>query len=161
MVSEHHERIDGKGFPWKRSGDAIYPLAQLVGVMDRYDALLSRRGGRPPVPATLAIRCLYQLGLDGEFPLEWVNRLIQCFGIYPVGSLVELNTGEQGWVVDVNQAESMRLTIKVLWGPGREPLAEPRVIEISGSPGDGEKLRIQRVLNPFDSGCAQGYTLYG
>ena len=122
---------------------------------------MSLRTGAPPFHGKLAIRQLYQLGLDGEFSMEWVAQLIQCFGLYPVGSLVELNTGEQGWVIDVNQADSMRPTIKVLWGPGHEPLPEPRIKELSDDPADGQKLKIQRVLNPSEIGCAQGYALPG
>jgi len=159
IVSEHHERVDGKGYPWNRSGSGIYPLAQLVGLIDRYDALISNRGGRPLVPPTQAIRRLYQAGIEGEFAMEWVDRLIHSFGLFPIGSLVELTTGEQGWVINVNQADSMCPTVKVLWGAGHVPLAEPRIIELTDYQIDRGKIKVQRVLNPLDFGCTLGYTL--
>ena len=152
IVLEHHERVNGSGYPWGRKEGSISPLAQLVGLVDRYDALVSKRGARPPTPPALAVRRLYQLGIDGEFSMEWVGKLVQCLGLYPVGSLVELNTGERGWVVSVNQADHMLPTIKLVWSPTREKLASPCVVDLSKYTSDNKSVRVLRILNPFEEG---------
>lgn len=152
VVLEHHERINGSGYPWARKGATISPLSQLVGLVDRYDALVSKRGGRPPLPPALAVRRFYQSGIDGEFAMEWVEKLVQCLGLYPVGSLVELSTAERGWVVAVNQADHMLPTVKLVWAKGREKLSTPHVVELSTYKSNNLPVRVQRVLNPFEEG---------
>jgi cyclic di-GMP phosphodiesterase len=152
IVLEHHERVNGTGYPWKRKGNTIAPLAQLVGLVDRYDALVSKRGNRPPLPPALAVRRLYQLGLEGEFSMEWVESLVQSLGLYPVGSLVELSTGERGWVVSVNQADHMLPTVKLVWNTARKKLDSPYVVELSEYKTGTKPVRVERILNPFDEG---------
>ncbi len=152
IVLEHHERVNGSGYPWRRKGATISPLAQVVGLVDRYDALVSKRGGRPPLPPALAVRRLYQLGIDGEFAMEWVEILVQSLGLYPVGSLVELSTGERGWVVSVNQADHMLPTVKLVWSKTWEKLIPPRIVKLSKYQADTVPVRVVRVLNPLEEG---------
>ncbi len=152
IVLEHHERVNGLGYPWGRKGTTISTLAQLVGLVDQYDALVSKRGGRSPTPPALVVRRLYQLGIDGEFSMEWVVKLIQCLGLYPVGSLVELSTGARGWVVSGNQADQMLPTIKLVWSHTREKLATPCVVDLSKYTSDNTSVRVLRILNPFEEG---------
>ncbi|MDT7044227.1 HD-GYP domain-containing protein [Candidatus Nitronereus thalassa] len=152
IVLEHHERVNGKGYPWKRQGNTISLLAQLVGLVDRYDALVSKRGNRPPLPPALAVRRLYQLGLEGEFSMEWVEALVQSLGLYPVGSLVELTTGERGWVVSVNQADHMLPMVKLVWNKGRKKLDSPYLVELSEYKTGSKPVRVERILNPFEEG---------
>lgn len=152
IVVEHHERVNGLGYPWGRKGNMISTLAQLVGLVDRYDGLVTKRGGRPPTPPALVVRRLYQLGIDGEFPMEWVEKLVQCLGLYPVGSLVELSTGARGWVVAVNQADQMLPTIKLVWSHTWEKLASPCVLDLSKYTSDNTAVRVSRILNPFEEG---------
>jgi HD-GYP domain-containing protein (c-di-GMP phosphodiesterase class II) len=152
VVLEHHEHVDGSGYPWGRKGNTISSLAQLVGLVDRYDALVRKRGGRPPLPPALAVRRLYQLGIDGEFAMEWVEKLVECLGLYPVGSLVELSTGDRGWVISVNQADHMLPTVKLVWNASREKLPIPRVLDLSKCLSENAPVRVLRILNPFEEG---------
>ena len=159
VVSEHHERIDGSGYPWGRKGSSISRFGQLVGVIDRYDALVSSRGGRPSVPPALAVRRMYQMGQGGEFEMEWIERLIQSLSLYPIGSLVELNTGERGWVIGVNQADRMRPTVRLLWDRDRRKLEESITVELSRNDLELASRYIQEVLNPLEEGVSQELSL--
>ncbi len=152
IVLEHHERVDGGGYPWGRKGKTISRLSQLVGLVDRYDALVSKRGGRPPLPPGLAIRRLYQLGIEGQFAMEWVEALVKCLGLYPVGSMVELSTGERGWVVGINQADHMLPRVKLVWNKTRKKLSSFRVVDLSEYQSGQKPVRVVRVLNPFEEG---------
>lgn len=152
IVLEHHERINGAGYPWGRKGTTISPLAQLVGLVDYYDALVSKRGGRPPLPPALAVRRLYQLGIDGQFAMEWVEALVQCLGLYPVGSLVELSTGERGWVVGINQADHMLPRVRLVWSKTRKKLISIRIEDLAEYCVNHKPVRVVRILNPFEEG---------
>ncbi len=152
IVLEHHERVNGSGYPWGRKGKTIAPLSQLVGLVDRYDALVSKRGGRPPLPPAFAVRRLYQLGIDGEFSMEWVEALVHALGLYPIGSLVELNTGERGWVVGINQADHMLPRVKLVWNKTREQLASPCMVELATYRSGSKPVRVVRILSPFEEG---------
>jgi HD-GYP domain-containing protein (c-di-GMP phosphodiesterase class II) len=158
IVSEHHERVDGSGYPWGKSGAQIFSLAQLVGLVDRYDALISSRGQRPATPPALAVRRIYQLGIQGEFAMDWVERLIRCVSIYPIGSLVELNTGERGWVVSVNSTDRMCPTVKLLWNKKHQKMSKPITIEIAGLQDHSPERKIQRVLNPKIEGVTEEFS---
>lgn len=102
VVVEHHERCDGSGYPRKLKAQDISPLAQIVGIVDLYDKMVSRRGGRPAMIPHDAVRQLFLVGERGQYPKPLVEAVIRSIGVYPVGSLVRLNTGEQAVVVGVN-----------------------------------------------------------
>lgn len=162
IVVEHHERINGSGYPARLRGDQIAPGSEIVGLADAYDAMLSSRGGRPPLLPAQAIKELYHGGLRGEFDLRWVERVVRYLGVYPVGSVVELNTGERGIVTAVHPGNALRPSVTLLWDarqqryptPLRVSLATasagpPRTIVCTLDPGPDE-LDVHRYLAAHD-----------
>lgn len=92
-VLQHHERLDGKGYPRKLSADRFITEARLVGIADRYHALLTPRKDRQAMPPTEALSTLFRergMEVDGDLAREFVAEL----GIYPPGSTVRLKNGE-------------------------------------------------------------------
>jgi putative nucleotidyltransferase with HDIG domain len=149
IVLEHHERIDGSGYPAGRHGLEISPLSEIVSIVDIYDAMLSGREGRPILPPTQAIRELYKYGLRGHCDRGWIERTIRCLGIYPIGSLVELSTAERGVVVRVNPLDALRPTVKIVWNPTGQAYPVPTMLDLS-TPGDAEPgPTIVRALDPI------------
>jgi HD-GYP domain-containing protein (c-di-GMP phosphodiesterase class II) len=114
IVGEHHERIDGSGYPAGLIGAMISPFSEIVGIVDLYDAMLSSREGRPPLQPALAIKELYNYSRKGFIDRYWTERLIRCLGIYPVGSIVELNTGEVAIVTATNPNDGLRPKIRII-----------------------------------------------
>jgi hypothetical protein len=86
---------------------------------------------------THALRHLFRLGKAQHFDRGWVERVIRVLGIYPVGAVVELNTGEHGVVIAVNPKEALRPTVQFITADGR---AEPRFADLS-VPVTGEPER--------------------
>jgi HD-GYP domain-containing protein (c-di-GMP phosphodiesterase class II) len=148
IIVEHHERIDGSGYPAGLRGLQIFPLSEIVGIVDMYDALLSGRIGRPALPPVQAIRELYKYGLQGQCDRGWVGRTIRCLGIYPVGSLVELSTGERGVVVVVNPLDALRPTVKIVWDASGLVYAEPQTVDLCAAADPTKARTILRALDP-------------
>lgn len=96
-VAQHHEALDGTGYPARLSGDTIGTEARSLAMADKYCAMISERGYRQARPADAALRQMLSQGkgLDTEL----AARLVRAVGIYPPGSVVELNNGEIGVVV--------------------------------------------------------------
>lgn len=117
MVRQHHECHDGSGYPTGCAGAAIDIGAQLIGLADKYCAMVSGRGYRPPQKPTTALRELY-IKHGQAIDKEIAGSLIRVLGLYPVGTLVRLVTSEIG----------------VVTGPGEGP-DTPEVYAIIGRSG--------------------------
>lgn len=147
VVIEHHERPDGSGYPYGLQGEAISALSQIVGMTDTYDAMLQGNGGFPPLLSTQALRELYQMGSSGAFDATQVSLLIRFLGLYPVGALVELNTGECGVVIATNPADALKPTVKLVTDRARQPFSEALIIDLVDENGDKPRT-IRKVLDP-------------
>ena len=161
IILEHHELLDGSGFPSHHVAEHIFPLAQIVGVVDLYDTLSTSRGGRPAFPPTQAVSQLYQLALQGKFDRSLVEQLIYCLGVYPIGSLVELNTGELAVVMALNPQSRMKPTVKIVQDQRGKRLESPRVLDLSHEDAPPLTRTIQRVLDPEQQQVAVSHYLEG
>ena len=152
IVLEHHERVDGGGYPARLRSLEMSPLSEIVGIVDTYDALLSVREDRPPLPPHQAMQELYKYGLQGQHDRRLVERVIQCLGIYPAGSLVELNTGERGIVTAVNPENVLRPCVKILWDASQQLYPVPVLVDLRppAAPRRSAALRgrLIRTENP-------------
>ncbi|RMH04709.1 MAG: HD-GYP domain-containing protein [Nitrospirae bacterium] len=147
-VMEHHERLDGSGYPKGMKQDALSSMGILLAIVDHFDAETSGWRTGLPRPAGAVVRDLYHEAQAGKFDMMQVNYLIKCIGIYPVGSLVELSTGERGVVVFVNAAEMLKPAVKVIVDPHGAPYAVPFVVDLAcPSPGEPPRM-IRALLNP-------------
>jgi putative nucleotidyltransferase with HDIG domain len=150
IVEEHHECSNGSGFPHRLTGDSLSVLAQLVGLVDVYDGMVSRRGGRPGMLPHDAIRELFRLGDTGLYPKDLIQSMIGSLGVYPIGSLVLLNTAEQAVVVGMNPTKRLKPIVKVITGPRGGSYPTPIRIDL-GTQAPGATVRaITKVLNPLD-----------
>lgn len=108
VVANHHERFDGSGYPTGKIGDQIPLLARFAGLVDCYDAMVSIKPYTSDVMSTSeAMDFLYDQR-NVLFQGQLIEEFIQAMGIYPTGTLVELNTGE----VALIQAQNVRNRIQ-------------------------------------------------
>jgi HD-GYP domain-containing protein (c-di-GMP phosphodiesterase class II) len=148
IVREHHERANGSGFPAKLGNDQIFHLAQIVGIVDFYDGMVSRRGTRQAMIPHDAVRQLFLAGEQGLFEKSLVELLIRSIGVYPVGSLVRLNTGEQAVVIGVNPQQRLKPLVKVTTDPQGGSYATPIDIDLATPSPDHTIRTVLRVLDP-------------
>ncbi|HZJ84333.1 MAG TPA: HD-GYP domain-containing protein [Syntrophomonadaceae bacterium] len=130
VAYQHHERWDGNGYPRKLKGSEIHEYARIVAAADIYDALLADRPYRPAYSINQALIVLKRLAgtyLDKEV----VTALISNIAIYPIGTIVELNTGDVAVVVDVNKEYPNRPVLKVIYHKRTHRLATPHEIDLS------------------------------
>lgn len=148
IVWEHHERVDGSGYPHGLHGAQVSLLSQIVGLADKFDGMISRRDGHALLSGAEAIRQLYQLGMSGHFDQSLVERMVQCLGVYPVGSLVALNTGERGWVIAGDTENRLQPWVKLVWDRHGALRYVSEIVDLSSpKPGEPER-KITQVLNP-------------
>jgi HD-GYP domain-containing protein (c-di-GMP phosphodiesterase class II) len=138
IAEQHHEMMDGTGYPKALSGDQIHYYARLTAVADVYDALTAKRVYKPAMLMYQALLRIHKLK-NTEFDEHAVDLFVKTLGLYPVGSLVELNTGEQGIVYEPGVA--------LLTQPSKKPRAAPYIVNLAiRSQADGRE--ITRVLDP-------------
>ena len=112
VVLHAHERWMGQGYPNKLKGRQINELAQIIGVVDVFDALVSPRPYRHRLLPHEAVREL----LNNErnaFPREVMKALVEQLSVYPLGTKVRLNTGEEGFVIGINPKYPCRPVLAV------------------------------------------------
>lgn len=112
IAFQHHEHINGTGYPRQLKEGEIHPLAQIVAIADLYDKLTSDHSELKRVMPHEA--CEVLMGLVGKaFPLEPVRMFLRNIAAYPTGITVRLNTGEIGVVVDQNPSIPARPVVRV------------------------------------------------
>lgn len=148
IVAEHHERGNGSGYPAGLKTDGISQLSSIVGIIDWYGGMISRRGGRPAMLPHDAVRQLFLAGELGWFEKPLVEIVIRTIGVYPTGSLVLLNTGEQGVVVGVNPRQRLKPIVKIVSGPQGKSYTAPLHIDLAAQTHDRETRTIVGVLDP-------------
>lgn len=149
MVTYHHERHDGSGYPNGLSGDTIPVFARIAAIVDCYDAITSHRSYARGIAPSVAIKKLYEWR-DIDFQAELVEEFIQSVGIYPAGTLVELSSGEVAVVVAEYRTRRLRPKVMVLLDADKKPSAEVKMIDLltDKSAPDGKLLEITSSLEP-------------
>jgi len=155
IAGRHHERQDGSGYPKKLRGGEIGMLGSMAAIVDTFDALTVRRPHADPVSPSAAISMLFKWR-GAFFDAYLVEQFIRCVGIFPVGSLVQLNTGEVGVVIAQNTAKRLQPRVIVIRDAAGNPLYPQKLIDLSRSPKATaeEPYRILGTLEfgsvPFD-----------
>jgi hypothetical protein len=159
MVLQHHERLDGSGYPKGLKGSNISELTQILSIADTYDAQISGRCSQPPVPPARALSELYRAAVAGQYATSLVQQLIHLLGVYPIGSLVRLNTGEQAVVVWVHSHSRLTPTIKLLKNASGQPYDEQEIIDLTSQANNGTLRSIQESIDPHEAGWDMGKIL--
>jgi HD-GYP domain-containing protein (c-di-GMP phosphodiesterase class II) len=138
MVGTHHERLNGSGYPKKLEGDQVPLLGRIAGIVDCYDAMVSERQYAKPRSTYDAVRELKRLG-GVEFPAELVELFIQAVGVFPTGTLVELNSGEVGVVIGQNRYRRLRPQVMLILDAQKKPRDEFTMVDLLTCDGNSGK----------------------
>lgn len=135
ITGQHHERYDGTGYPDKIKRDEISQLGQMASIVDVYDALTSNRVYHKGMEPTAALKKLFEWS-KFHFNPELVQHFICLIGIYPVGSLVRLESGMLGVVVSPGSDKLLRPVVRAVFDIKKERPVTPRDIDLATQPGD-------------------------
>ncbi|GGO67493.1 HD-GYP domain-containing protein [Bowmanella pacifica] len=106
VIANHHERMDGSGYPRGKGGDYLSVYARMAAIVDSYDAMTSDRPWRKGLPPTQALKRLLSSS-QGLLDQSLVQQFIRCVGVHPVGSLVKLKSGKLAIVVRANKQDPL------------------------------------------------------
>ena len=149
----HHERFDGSGYPGGLVGVHIPVYGRMAAIIDCYDAMTSHRPYSTAKSPYAALQDIYNWR-GTAFQPELVEQFLQCMGVYPTGSLIEMASGEVGIVLEQNTTQRMRPKIMLILDADKTQLVEYKTIDLSKTFEDssGYPLNIYRGLDPDSYG---------
>jgi putative nucleotidyltransferase with HDIG domain len=148
---EHHERVDGTGYPHRRKKAELSEFGLIASIVDIYDAITSDRCYHKAKPSHEALQFIYQLAQRGHVDSVLLQRFVQVVGVYPVGSCVGLNTGETAVVRQVNHHRPLEPHVLIVKSGGNALLTTPESVDLA------EQIRrprrtVHSVLSPDTAG---------
>ena len=108
-VLQHHEKINGKGYPLGAVEKQITPYAKILAVADIYDALVTERPYKPAFSQRDAVEMI--MSMTNELDMTAMRSFLESMILYPVDSIVELSNGERAKVVKNNPHYILRPTV--------------------------------------------------
>lgn len=146
IVTSHHERYDGSGYLHGARGDQISDFAMIGAIVDHYDAITSDRVYQGAISAHRVLMQMY--GWRNKlFSAVLIEKFIQCLGIYPIGSVVELNSGEIGVVAAINREQRLKPHVMLVYRADRQPYVQMPIANIATyRTTDDRACEIARVL---------------
>lgn len=141
ITRHHHERIDGSGYPDRLAGDAITRAARMAAIVDVYDAITADRCYHKGMVATEALRKMWEWSKT-HFDNSMLQAFMRCVGIYPVGSLVRLESGRLGVVTEQNAISLLSPKVRVFFNARDGVYIAPEVVDLAASLGAGGGDRI-------------------
>lgn len=144
-VAQHHEREDGSGYPGGLRSEGISLYGRMAAIVDTYVAMTNPRPHAAALTAYDALRKLSELGAS-LFHAPLIEQFVQTVGVFPVGSRVELSSGEVAIVLQQSTVRRLKPKVLVVTGPDKVPLQTPTTLDLLYQ-GAGEKsVHIARGL---------------
>lgn len=151
VVQSHRERHNGTGFPHGVTGARIPLLAKIAGLVDAYQEMIEPRPGITPLPSAMAVSKLYE-SRNVEFQEELVEHFIKAIGVYPTGTLVELNNQEVGIVLNHNPQRRLWPKVAVVLNEAKKPLKQAKVIDLLAYNEGKEKDKSLNITGSLPAG---------
>jgi len=151
VIANHHEFLDGSGYPRGVKEKDISTICRLITIADIYDNLCNPRDSAKAVSPKTAMATLYSK-FKGKLDLKLVQHFIQTFGIYPPGTIVELSDQSTGLVVSVNSGSALKPKV-LLYNPDI-PVHQSILLDLS----QHDDIDITNVIKAAD--CPERVTEY-
>ncbi|TDG00651.1 HD-GYP domain-containing protein [Paenibacillus piri] len=127
---QHHERLNGSGYPRGLKGSEIHDYARWIGLVDSYDAMTTHRVYRKAMLPHQAMEVIFT-GTESLYDISKIELFRDKIAIYPIGLTVTLNTGESGTVVGLNNIVPQRPIVRLLTNEAGEEISSPQDVDLS------------------------------
>ncbi|MBL1415449.1 MAG: HD-GYP domain-containing protein [Moritella sp.] len=127
----HHEKLNGEGYPFGLAGQKISRYGRMLSICDIYDALTANRCYKDGLTQLKSFSILRSLAQDGQLDLDLVHAFIKCMGVYPVGSLVKLNSNRLAIVEGYNKTDPIRPKVNSFYSLDKLDFENSNQIDLS------------------------------
>jgi putative nucleotidyltransferase with HDIG domain len=141
VAYEHHERYDGSGYSQGLKGDSISQMGRMTAICDVYDAITSDRVYHKGLAPHEALRKIFEWS-KFHFDPALVQQFMRTTGIYPVGTMVMLESGRIGVVLEQSDVSLLRPLVKVFYDSKRMSYIEPKQVDLAKAEGHGGADKI-------------------
>ena len=145
MILNHHERIDGSGYPRGLSGTKISKPARMMAIVDVYDAMTSERPHQSGEEPIHALRFL--LANKHQFDAQLVQKFIKCLGVHPVGTIVRLTNDRLALVLEGNKQSPMKPKVKVFYNTKHKHHITGKDLDLHALEGE---IKVVASVRPSD-----------
>lgn len=125
----HHERYDGSGYPNGLVGMQTPAYGRMAAIIDYYDTMITETPYSESISEHKALQNIYNLR-DKSFQKELVEQFMQCMGVYPTGSLVELSSGEVGAILAQNKQQKLTPKVILLLDKNKRPYKKRKILDL-------------------------------
>lgn len=146
-IGEHHERLDGFGYPNQLKGDEISVYGRMIAIADTYDAITANRCYKAGMPSKKALQILLK-DSPNKYDKELVLQFVKSVGIYPVGTLVKLDNEKVAMVLKQHPVESNKPQVKVFYSTRSQHYLSPTDLDLA-APANRVKILEAAVANDY------------
>jgi len=132
-AAQVYERIDGSGYPRGLKGEEIHEYAQIIGLLDMYEALVHSRPQRDKVTHFTAVKEVINT-CKHRFQRQHLKSLLSIFTVFPIHSYVRLNSNAIGRVIKTYADQPMRPRLQILYDSQRRKVLTERIVDLPDNP---------------------------
>lgn len=147
ITLHHHERRDGSGYPDRQNETQISELARMAAIVDVYDAITSNRSYHAAMAPADALRKIFEWS-KFHFDPVLAQEFVRCVGIYPVGTLVLLESGRLGVVAEAHETSLLTPKVNVFFNTKTRAYIQPQQVDLARGVGFGGGDKIVRHESP-------------
>lgn len=133
VAAMHHEKLDGSGYPKMLTGEQISKFGRMISICDIFDALTATRVYKDGMAHVKAFAILLDMATNNMLDKSLVNSFIKCMGVYPIGSLVKLNSDQLAVVETRNPNDPIRPKVKVFYSTSQSHFLSSKDIDLSSN----------------------------
>jgi len=147
-IAQHHERENGSGYPSGLSGNEISLFGRMSAIVDSFSELTDPLSHAEAMPAYEALQCLSSFN-SGLYQATMIEQFIQAIGVFPVGSMVELSSGEVAVVISHSKVRRLKPRVLIISDSSKHPSPQPTTVDLLYQPQivGAKELYIQRGLS--------------
>jgi len=146
VALEHHERVNGQGYPRQLSAHELSSFGSIAAIVDTYEAMTRQRSYRDELISHEAMRTVVNLG-QANFDRQYLTTFLREFGAYPVGTCVHLNNNAVAQVIVPAFSSPMRPDVRILVDEFGDRVYRTEIVRLYRE----SDLKIVRALNKSET----------